>query len=192
MDHPHAVMIGGPNGAGQSTVAPLLLRDTLRVCEFVDADVIARGLAAFDATGAALLAGRTMLERVRDLAARRRDFAFESTMASRSFAPWLRALTSEGYLVHVFFVWIGGVDAALERVRSRALSGGHDVPSDTIRRRFGRSRRNFLELYRPLAYSWHVYDNSTCQGPRLVARGDVDEAERVFRPTVWDAVRRDR
>ena len=89
-------MVGGPNGAGKSTSAKSLLQDTLEVTEFVNADVIARGLSGFSPDASAMTAGRIMLERLHELAARRVDFAFETTMASRSFAPWLQELIASG------------------------------------------------------------------------------------------------
>src|SRR5438105_14290611 len=89
---PHLVVIAGPNGAGKSTTAPTILRGVLGVTEFVNADVIAQGLSAFDPDSVAITAGRLMLERLDELAAHRADFAFETTLASRSFAPRIRRL----------------------------------------------------------------------------------------------------
>jgi predicted ABC-type ATPase len=90
LERPAVVAVAGPNGAGKSTVAPLLLRETLEVTEFLNADTIARGLSGFDPQGAALAAGRIMVRRLRDLSRRRVSFALETTLASRSFVPWLR------------------------------------------------------------------------------------------------------
>ena len=88
--HPSIVVLAGPNGAGKTTAAPFLLRDTLAVLEFVNADQIAQGLSAFDPDTVAVTAGRLMLARLDDLARQHASFAFETTLASRSFAPWLR------------------------------------------------------------------------------------------------------
>lgn len=84
------VMIAGPNGAGKTTAAPHLLQGALRVTQFVNADTIAQGLSAFEPERSAIPAGRIMLDRLRELAARGTDFAFEATLASRSFVPWIR------------------------------------------------------------------------------------------------------
>lgn len=78
---PSVVMLAGPNGAGKTSTAPLLLRDELRVAEFVNADVIARGLSAFSADATAVEAGRIMLRRLDDLAKSGVDFAFETTLS---------------------------------------------------------------------------------------------------------------
>ena len=101
---PSVVVLAGPNGAGKSTAAPALLQGALGVTEFVNADAIARGLSAFDAERAALPAGRVMLRRLRDLARQRVSFAFETTLASRSFAPWLAELKRDGYSIHIVFL----------------------------------------------------------------------------------------
>ena len=97
--HPNIVILAGPNGAGKSTAAPTLLQGTLGITEFVDADIIARGLSAFNVESVAIAAGRVMLARLRELARQRVNFAFETTLASRSFAPWLADLRNAGYTV---------------------------------------------------------------------------------------------
>jgi predicted ABC-type ATPase len=94
---PNLIVLGGPNGAGKSTAAPFLLRDELAVSEFVNADVIAQGLSGFAAESAAIAAGRIMLERIDELARRRLDFAFESTLASRTLARFIRDARSKGF-----------------------------------------------------------------------------------------------
>jgi predicted ABC-type ATPase len=86
---PQIVIIAGPNGAGKSTLAPALLRDTFGLLEFVNADTISAGLSAFNAESVALDAGRVMLTRLRELAARKQSFAFETTLATRSYATWI-------------------------------------------------------------------------------------------------------
>ena len=88
-DRPQVIILGGPNGAGKSTAAPKLLVDELKVTEFVNADVIARGLSGFKPELVALRAGRIMLERMHELATLHSNFAFETTLASRTFAPFM-------------------------------------------------------------------------------------------------------
>jgi len=99
--NPKVIVIAGPNGAGKSTVAPELLQGTLAVTEFVNADVIARGLAAFDPESVSIQAGRIMLARLAELAKQRESFAFETTLASRTFATWIMELKKTGYLFHL-------------------------------------------------------------------------------------------
>ena len=165
---PQVAVLGGINGAGKTTASQRILRDALKIPVFTNADVIARGLNAFDPESEAMKAGRIMLEHMRSLAAARRSFAFETTLAARTYARWLGELKRDGYAVHLFFFWLESADMAIGRVASRVKSGGHHVPDDTIRRRYSRSVRNFLELYRPLVTTWQVYDNSN-GGSRLIA-----------------------
>jgi predicted ABC-type ATPase len=181
---PTVVLIGGPNGAGKSTLAPVLLRDTAGIVEFVNADTIAHGLSAFRPEAVAFDAGRLMLERLKDLARRGEDFAFESTLATRSYAPWIAGLRDRGYTFRLFFLWLRSPDLAVERVRERVRLGGHDVPEDVIRRRYKAGLRNLHALYRPLADRWWVYDNSEPGEMPLVAAGHSDTVT-VGRPDVW-------
>jgi predicted ABC-type ATPase len=158
--HPVVAVIAGPNGAGKSTAAPFLLRDAMDLTEFVNADQIAAGLSAYAPQAVAFEAGRIMLKRLRELVASSKSFAFESTLSSRTFAPFLQNCKSLGYDVHIFYVALPTQALAVERVLLRVQQGGHNIPQADIERRFDRSRDNFLNLYKPLADRWTVLDNS--------------------------------
>lgn len=185
---PNVIVLAGPNGAGKSTIAQSLLLEELGIVHFVNADTLARGLSAFHPEEVAIKAGKVMLEHLHDLAGQRLDFAFETTLASRTFAPWIARLRGGGYVFRLYYVWLPSADVAIERVRERVRHGGHDVPSETIRRRYQRSLHNFFHLYRPLADSWQVYDNSVPGNPALIAEG-VGTMERVQQPVIWQVLR---
>jgi predicted ABC-type ATPase len=186
---PSVVILAGPNGAGKSTAAPALLQGALAVNEFVNADVIARGLSAFDPDAAAIAAGRVMLGRLRELAGQRTSFAFETTLASRTFAPWLRDLGASDYEIHLVFLWLSSADLAIERVADRVRCGGHNIPAEVVRRRYSAGIRNFFGLYQPVATSWVLYNSSGPQ-PTLVAEGLESQPQQVYDMDVWATVRR--
>ncbi len=186
---PSVVILAGPNGAGKSTAAPALLEGTLAVNDFVNADVIAHDLSAADPDSAAIAAGRVMLARLRELAGQRVSFAFETTLASRTFAPWLLDLRASGYDVHLVFLWLPSADFAVERVADRVRSGGHNVPEDTVRRRYRAGLRNFFNLYEPVASAWRLYDGSNLV-PRLIAEGLETKPPKVYDEAAWDVIRR--
>jgi len=187
--HPHVIVLSGPNGAGKSTAAPALLKGALGVTEFVNPDVIAQGLSAFAPERVALAAGRIMLTRLHELAHQGVDFAFETTLASRRFAPWLADLRRTGYSVHVLFLWLPSADLAVERVAERVRMGGHAVPEETIRRRYVAGLRNFFMLYRPLAATWRIFDTSQACRPQLIARGEGVRVTRIVDRQMWGQVR---
>jgi predicted ABC-type ATPase len=166
---PHLIIIAGSNGAGKSTAAPALLKDALHVDNFVNADVIAQGLCAYQPEKAAIQAGRIMLDRIHTLAEEKVNFAFETTLASRTFAMWIPKLQKQGYQFHLIFLWLKNVELAIFRVNERVKSGGHSVPESTIRRRYAAGLKNFFNLYSPLAESWQFYDNSNAENLSLIA-----------------------
>lgn len=182
---PHVVILGGPNGAGKTTAAPALLRDALAVAELVNADAIAAGLSAFHPERASFAAGRIMLARLRELAASGADFAFETTLASRTFAPWLETLRPSGYRISLLYLRLSSPELAVSRVAERVRLGGHLVPEDIIRRRYARGLSNFFAVYRPIADRWQVFDNSAASAPRPVAsgRGPCDDV--ISDPVAW-------
>lgn len=166
-----------------------MLQGALAVNEFVNADVIARGLSAFDPDAAAIAAGRIMLSRMRELAAHRANFAFETTLASRTFAPWLRELRASSHEIHLVFLWLSSAELAIERVAGRVRNGGHNIPDDVVRRRYAAGIRNLFDLYQAVTTSWVVYNSSGPQ-PVLVAEGLESQSERVYDMDVWATVRR--
>jgi predicted ABC-type ATPase len=186
---PRVVVIAGPNGAGKSTVAPLILRGPLDVLEFVNADDIARGLSPFNIEGAAVAAGRIMLSRIRDLARQRVNFAFETTLASRTFASWLKDLKQDGYAFHLVYLWLPSAEVAAARVADRVRSGGHSIPLETIRRRYHGGIRNFFSLYRPIATTWVVFDSSG-RNRVLIAEGEAGRPPGVVDAPRWSAIRK--
>jgi len=187
---PSVVVLAGPNGSGKSTTALSLLKGTLGVVEFVNGDVIAQGLSGFGPEGAHLAAGRIMLARLRQLACQRASFAFETTLANRLLARWLAGLVKGGYKFHLVFLWLPSADFAVARVADRVRMGGHDVPEDTIRRRYRSGLRNFFRIYQPLATTWRMYDNSQAAPPRLIASGMGAATKRVLNRRTWDRIRR--
>lgn len=179
------IIIAGPNGAGKTELAPHLLRDKLGLLEYVNADTIALGLSAFQPEEAAFDAGRIMLRRLRELAEQQKSFAFETTLATRSYAVWLRQLQQNGCRISLMFLWLSSPELAVERVRQRVASGGHNIPEETIRRRYRKGIRNFLTLYQPFADEWGIYDNSDLGPLSLIASGSSQTSQTIFIPELW-------
>jgi predicted ABC-type ATPase len=189
---PLVVILAGPNGAGKSTVASSLLQGAFEVDEFVNADTLASGLSAFRPETVAPAAGRLMLSRLEALARQRADFAFETTLAARTYVPWLRTLRADGYRVHIVFLALPDAESAVLRVTERVARGGHDIPPDVVRRRYAAGLCNFHELYRSLASSWRLYDNSHRAGPILVAEQRYDGALVILAADTWARMGGDR
>lgn len=179
MAHPTLIILAGPNGAGKTTISREVLANTLGITEFVNADIIAAGLSGFDPDRAAFAAGRIMLARLRELADAKSSFAFESTLASRTFAPWLVRQKARGYEVHIVYSWLRSPVIAVKRVKARVLRGGHNVPPEVVTRRYYRSISNFWNLYRPLAIRWLILDNSG-GSPAWIADGNESSLRAVF------------
>jgi predicted ABC-type ATPase len=188
---PTVIVLAGPNGAGKTTSAPRLLRDACGLAEFVNADTIAQGLAGFDPEIAALEAGTIMFDRIRQLGVLRRSFAFETTLASRSLAPWIAELKQAEYECSVVFLWLPSADLAVQRVMDRVRLGGHSVSETTIRRRYQRGLSNFFQLYQPMATAWRMYDNTNVGNMRLIAEGRGTMPVTIADRPLWEQIRRE-
>ena len=185
---PQLVVIAGPNGAGKSTSARVLVPEAIGLYDFVNADDIARGISPYHSETVAFEAGRVMLQRIKQLWRERRDFAFETTLAGRTYVRILERMRSDGYAIHLIFIALDSADLAIERVAHRVRLEGHGIPNDVIRRRFVVGIRNFFQHYMPLVDTWSFYDNSDMGIPRLVATGQRTRAE-VVESARWQQFR---
>ena len=189
---PRVVIFAGPNGAGKSTHADAILA-ALGVETFVNADYIARGLSGRNTDVVAFEAGRIMLRRLQQLGNSGVDFAFESTLSSRTFAPFLQGLKARGYRVVIYYFSLANAQLAVRRVKLRVGLGGHDVPADVVKRRFGRSLSNFFTLYAshelPLADEWTLLDNSNTSFAIPVAK-QIDNQLHIFEIKKWQKLQK--
>jgi predicted ABC-type ATPase len=166
---PLCIVIAGPNGSGKTTFARRYLPENVGVFHFVNADLIAGGLSPLKPERAAIAAARIVVREIDRLAAERADFAFETTLSGLAHVSRLRAWKHVGYRIEIVYLRLRSVRLAERRVAARVKQGGHDVPRRDLIRRFSRSWDNFDRVYRPLADSWVVYDNSG-RTPRLLER----------------------
>ena len=144
------IIIAGPNGAGKTTFAKEFLPKEANCPTFVNADLIAAGLAPFQPEQVAFRAGRLMLEEIFNYVIRGVSFAFETTLSGRGYARLIADWHRDGYIVKLFFLRLASPELAVARVRQRVCEGGHNVPLPIIHRRFAAGLRNFESLYKPV------------------------------------------
>jgi len=157
---PTCFIIAGPNGAGKTTFALRYLPQIAGCRNFVNADLIAYGFSPFDSLSAQYEAGKIFLRQIYGNIEKRADFAFETTLAGRGHINLIKKLKRDGWEVVLFFLWIPDAAFSKKRVRERVEHGGHDIPDDTIYRRFPRIMRNLIKIYIPLCDKTICYDNS--------------------------------
>ena len=156
---PQVVIIAGPNGAGKTTFASDYLAAEETDFEFVNADEIARGVKGSATAVSDVFAARLMLTRITELAEAGTDFAFETTLANLTYAQKIPLWRSRGYRVTLIYLRLPSIEASLARVRKRVEAGGHDIPEDTIRRRFGKAPIYFDTIYKPIVDVWYLYES---------------------------------
>ena len=168
MSKPTCTIIAGPNGAGKTTFA-LEYLPLIDCLVFLNADMIAAGLAPFSAEKKRLEAGKLFLQEIERSMEKRGDFAFETTLSGKSHLSKVRRMLAKGWRVNLIYLWLPGVEASLNRVRRRVKQGGHGIPEQDIHRRYLRSLENLLTLYAPLCTETECFDNSA-RPRRLIFR----------------------
>ncbi len=164
---PKILILAGPNGAGKTTFAREFILKELKFKRFVNADLIATGLSPFNPNLAAFSAGKIMLHEISNLVRNRESFVFETTLSGKSYAAKLRRWKKAGYEISLIFLKLPTPELAVERVKNRVKQGGHDVPSNIIKRRYISGLQNLNSVYKHLVDHWAVFDN-TNEAPILL------------------------
>lgn len=175
---PRLYIISGCNGAGKTTASYSLLPEMLECSEFVNSDEFAKSLSPFDPSLASIQASRYMLLKIRYLLKKEKDFAIETTLATRTLLKIVKNAQAAGYTVTLLYFWLNSPELAVERVRARVEAGGHNIPEETIRRRYQVGVDYFFHIYAPISERWILADNS--QIPfRVIAEGSKDDVINV-------------
>ena len=173
MKNKNLYIIAGCNGAGKTTASFTILPDILDCKEFVNADEIAKGISPFQPEKVSLDAGRIMLNRINELIEENQNFAFETTLSTRSYRNKILAAKNKGYRVTLLFFWLQNIELAKERVKIRVEEGGHNINPDIIERRYYKGIKNLFDIYLPIIDGALIFDNSEGKH-ELLAEKKVD------------------
>ena len=184
---PNLYIVAGCNGAGKTTASFTILPEMLSCREFVNADSIAAGLSPFNPESVAIEAARLMLSRIQELLESRGDFAFETTLATRSYVSLVKEAQATGYKVTLLFMWLDSPATAVRRVAGRVAKGGHSIPVEVIERRYFRGIINLVNLYIPICNRWMIVDNETVT-PRPIAEGGLDIDNIILNEYIWGVI----
>jgi predicted ABC-type ATPase len=146
--------------------------------EFINADEIAKGLSPFQPETVAIEAGRLMLIRMNEMLALQEDFAIETTLATKSYANFIRRAQEAGYFVTLIYFWLDSPELAVRRVEQRVRFGGHNVPEDVVRRRYYAGMRNLFSMFIPISDYWILIDNSV-DPFRMIAEGERTQVTEI-------------
>lgn len=180
-------MIAGPNGAGKTTTAMPFITNEM-IDEFINADEIARGLSPLHPEKMSLAASKLLLKRLKELLEAKKNFAFETTGAGTNYIKHLQHAQKFGYEIHLLFLWLPSPELAVERVANRVQQGGHDIPEDTIRRRYFAGLKNLVKYYLPLVDRALILDNSIAGSTKIIARKHADHDLIIEEPNIWKEI----
>ena len=152
-------IVAGPNGAGKTTFAHSYLPNEASCYNFINADLIAAGIAPLRPEQAGLEAGKLLLRKMDEFVEHGTTFGFETTLSGTAYISRIRKIKKRGYRIVLFYLKLPSAVLAVARVAGRVLEGGHNIPENDIRRRFTRSWENYQQLYLPLVDEWITFDN---------------------------------
>ena len=185
---PNLYIISGCNGAGKTTASYTILPEMLNCKEFVNADEIAKGLSPFQPETVSFHAGRIMLERINELLGQNVDFAIETTLTTLSYQKTIELAKSKGYIITLLFFWLNDVNLAIERVKTRVIEGGHNIPEEVIIRRYNKGILNLTNVFVNLCDYWLVIDNSS-RPYTFIAEGNEEVETTVYNEETWNKIK---
>ena len=181
-------IIAGCNGAGKTTASFTVLPDMLGCEEFINADEIARGISPLNPEKASIEAGRYMLRKIDSLITSKKDFAFETTLATKSYTKTVQKAKEQGYQITLLYFWLASVELAIERVHTRVLEGGHNIPEPVIIRRYYSGLINLFNLFLPICDYWMIFDNSVSPS-ELIAEGYPEDDIEIINPSKFETLK---
>lgn len=185
---PRLYIISGCNGSGKTTASYTMLPEMLECSQYVNSDEFAKGLSPFSPESASIKASRLMLMKVRHLFKRKEDFGVETTLATRTLLNMVKTAQAEGYTVTILYFWLNSPDLAVARVKARVAAGGHNIPEETIRRRYKVGIGYFFRDYVPLCDRWILADNSKVPF-RVIAEGFKNDVISIKDPETYEKIR---
>lgn len=188
MSKPICTIIAGPNGAGKTTFAMKFLPQT--DCGiFLNADMIATALSPLREDKKNLIeAGKIFLQKVEECIGKRENFAFETTLSGTAHLARIKRMLADGWRVNMIYLWIPDAETSLNRVRHRVMHGGHNVPENDIRRRYGRTLRNLFE-YAEVCSKVECLDSSDEEKKRIFRQ--ERKSVTVFNRKLYDKLQRE-
>ncbi|KAA5533837.1 zeta toxin [Taibaiella lutea] len=181
-------VIAGCNGAGKTTASFTILPEILDCKEFVNADEIAKGLSPFQPEKVAFEAGRIMLNRINELLSENQNFAFETTLSTKSYKNKIIEAKEKGYRVILLFFWLQNIELAKERVKVRVSEGGHNIEPQVIERRYIRGIKNLFDIYLPIVNGAFIFDNSEAKH-ELLADKQIDASLNIINVEKFDLLK---
>jgi len=181
-------IVAGCNGAGKTTASFSLLPEILDCEVFINADEIARELNPENVERVAFEAGRMMLEQINERIRNGETFAFETTLAARSYKETILLAQAMGYHVTLIYFWLSSPEMAITRVKKRVEEGGHHIETEVIRRRYTRGLQNLFSIYLPLVTEYLIYDNSFGK-PDLVVAKLVYQEIQINNSPLWEKLK---
>lgn len=175
---PRLYILAGCNGAGKTTASYTFLPEILDCREFVNSDEFAKSLSPFDPSVASVSASRYMLRRIQYLLDRGADFSIETTLATRSMVSIINEARAKSYVITILYLWVQSPEIAIQRVRDRVETGGHNIPEEVLRRRYSTGLQYLFDIYMPICDRWMIADNS---GPTFVLIAEGDDKRTIIK-----------
>lgn len=174
------VIVAGANGSGKTTFARKFLDVTK--FEFLNADEIAKEMNPEDPLKARIAAGKQVIKLIDEFIVDSKSFVIESTLSGSFLEKHLQKLKHAGYGISLTYIFLSSKDLCIERIKSRVMQGGHDVPNEDVIRRFNRGLVKFWYKYSWMVDHYSVFFNNEFYDFKLVINGMGDKIEIINTP----------
>ena len=174
------VIIAGANGSGKTTFARKFLDVTKY--EFLNADEIAKELSPEDPSKARVAAGKKVISLLDEMISQSKSFVIESTLSGSFLEKHIKTLKENGYEIKLIYIFLGSQELCIERIKSRVMQGGHNIPDADVIRRFNRGLIKFWYKYSWIVDNYNIFFNNEFYDFKLILSGVKEKIEIINEP----------
>jgi len=157
IDNKTLYIIAGANGSGKTTFA--LNYKELNNLHFINADEIAKAYDPDDINKYKIKAGKEFFRQLDDSLTKEESFIIETTLSGKYLQKVINKAKNNNFKIVLIYLFLETDIENILRVQNRVLNGGHDVPVEDIKRRYIRSRKLFMNLYKEMVDKWILFFN---------------------------------
>lgn len=180
-------IVAGPNGSGKTTLSEYLI-EAGKLPILINADIIAKGLDASNKKGGEITAGKIMLNQINDSIKAGKSVSFETTLSGKHWSRLINSAKKMSYTINIYYLIVTSPEICINRIKERVSRGGHNIPSETIIRRFHRSKELLINNYSKIANNTYVFDNSNGNANLIATKNSNTPDFKIINEKVFNEI----
>jgi len=169
-------IIAGANGSGKTTFA--MTYSQLKSLYFINADEIAKEYDPNDLEKHKIKVGKEFFRQVKVYTEEKEEsFILETTLSGKYLEKIISKAKQKKFTIVLIYLFLDDDTENILRVKNRVLNGGHNIPTEDIKRRYIRSRKLFMSLYKNIVDKYLIFYNGDDNYELVAEDGEILDEE---------------